>query len=245
MKRKIRDYNQDGSDRRNSNRLILGAIEWFDNYKGFGLLQSSNNGSVLVHIQNFAKKPKDKLKKHQLVAFRLMESRDNPEKHWATGSFLIEAPSHFKILMSLLGQDSTVMVRDNPLCLLQRGTQQIFETRTRQSFTDTVINYYESNLDDVLFIEFCKYLEMIAIPVLKEPNPDLLEQQFYCHFYRNLRPSILFQAWKYSAFRYIGYTDGMEYEIPAEVIEEYSHLMDMSDWKRIGDYSYANSFFKK
>lgn len=245
MKTYKREHNQVGGERKNSNRLILGAIEWFDNYKGFGLLKSPIYGSVMVHIQSFSKKPTDKLEKNQLIAFRVKERRDDPQKYRALGSLVIESPSHFKILMSLLGQESTIIMGEQRLCLLQQGTQQIFGSRPVQSFADTVINYYNNNLDDVLFVEFCRYLEAKAIPNLNNPNADLLEQQFYCHFYRNLRPSILFQAWKYSAFRYIGYTDGMEYEIPAEVIQQFSHQMEMSDWKRIGAYSYADVFFKK
>lgn len=245
MRKNNKEFSRDDKVKKSPNRLVVGAIEWFDNYKGFGLLQTLFNGSVFIHIQSFAKKPIDKLRKHQLVAFRLKDWKGRPEKFRAVGSFLLETPAHFKILMSLLNQNSTLVLGEDKICFLQKGTLQIFETRPIQSFMDTVMNYYDSNLNDIFFVDFCEYLEKIAIPNLNRPNPELLEQQLYCYFYRNLRPSILFQAWKSSAFRYIGYTEGMDYEIPAEIIKEYSHQMDMLDWKRIQDYSYANSFFKK
>ncbi|MCT1525319.1 hypothetical protein, partial [Sphingobacterium hotanense] len=84
--------------------------------------------------------------------------------------------------------------------------------------------------------------ESIALPLITSEDRDLLEQNLYCHFRENLRAGVLFYTWKAGTFRYIGYTDWMEYEIPEEVIKEYSPYMDDNDRKRVQQYfSYASA----
>lgn len=233
---------QDALDKNRTKRCLIGAIEWFDNEKGFGVLRSPNCGSVFLHIHSFGKKPTGRLEKNQVIAFRLKEQHDDHKELRAIGSIFIETPAHFKILMSLLGQKSIARIGDELICLLKQGSQQIFGSRSEQSFIDTAINYYNKDLEDVHFVEFCRYLESIGIPEMHTEDKDLVEQSLYCHFYSHLRPAVLFQVWKSGVFRYIAYRDDMDYEIPEEVIRQFSQYMDIADWIRVDGYSYAKEF---
>lgn len=235
---------QNALGKNRAKRCYLGAIEWFDQEKGFGVLQSPHCGSVLLHIHSFGKRPTVSLEKGQVVAFRLKEEKEELKDHKglrAIGSTFVELPAHFKLLMGLLGQKTITRIGGDRICLLERGTSQIFSDRTEQSFMDTTINYYNKELDDGRFVEFCKYLEAVAVPMLGKKDPDMLAHSLYCHFYSHLRPAVLFQAWKYRVFRYIGYTDGVEYEIPMEIIQQFSRYMDVVDWQRVDAFSYANT----
>lgn len=232
---------QDALGKSRANRCHVGAIEWFDNEKGYGVLRLPSHATVFLHIHSFGKRPTTRLERNQVIAFRLKEEHVEHKEPRAIGAIYMETPAHFKILMSLLGQRYTARIGEQQLCLLQQGTEQIFAGRSEQSFIDTVINYYNKDLEDGRFVQFCRYLESIAVPLVGVNDPDLVSQSLYCHFYSHLRPAVLFQAWKFQAFRYIAYTEGVDYEIPAEVIRQFSRYMDINDWRRVDGYSYANT----
>jgi len=125
--------------------------------------------------------------------------------------------------------------------LLKQATLQIFGRKGEQLFMDTVLHYYDRNLLDDHFVHFCSYLESIALPLIETDDRDMLEQTLYCHFFANIRPGVLFQVWKHAAFRYLAYTDGVDYEIPMEIILENRDQLDTGHWERIAGYSYAEA----
>jgi len=233
--------------------MILGAINWFNNEKGFGTIQTVCSGSVFLHINSFYRKPLGELKRQQIVAFKKKTTTDQGESR-ATGCKLLETAADFGILMTLLGEDTLVDMRapvtrnntpdpdDQYYCLLKHGTLQLFDNRPERSFIDTVLHYFDKQLDEAKFIQFCTYLEQIAIPLIKTDDREMLEQTLYCHFYANLTAGILFQAWKHNAFRYIAYTEGMDYEIPEEIIAARRNELDESEWNRVRLYSYGANF---
>lgn len=106
---------------------------------------------------------------------------------------------------------------------------------------DAMIRYYDRHLLDDHFVHFCSYIENIALPLIETDDRDMLEQTLYCHFFANIRPGVLFQVWKHAAFRYIAYTDGVDYEIPKKIILQNREQLDAAHWERIAQYSYANS----
>lgn len=217
----------------------LGMIDWFDNTKGYGIVQSPMFGAVFVHIRSFPERPTAPLQRYQIISFRV-EAEGNDGRLRARSSRLLEHPKGFTILMSLLDQEYKVTIDKESCCLLKYGTVQLFADQAEHIFCNGVCHFYDRNLDDRLFVDFCAYLENIALPLVTSDDRDLLEQMLYCHFHENLRAGVLFYTWKAGTFRYIGYTDWMEYEIPEEVINEYSSYMNEYDWERVKKYfSYA------
>lgn len=233
--------------------MILGAINWFNNEKGFGTIQTVCSGTVFLHINSFYRRPLGELKRKQIVAFKKKTTTDQGESR-ATGCKLLETSADFGFLMTLLGQKTMVDIRvakgnktsepdEEHYCLLKHGTLQLFSDRPERSFIDTVIHYFDKQLEEARFIQFCRYLEEIAIPLIKTDDREMLEQTLYCHFYANLTAGILFQAWKHHAFRYIAYTEGMDYEIPEEIIIAHRDELGKAEWDRIRQYSYGPTFF--
>ncbi|MCT1527044.1 cold shock domain-containing protein, partial [Sphingobacterium hotanense] len=103
----------------------LGMIDWFDNTKGYGIVQSPMFGTVFVHIRSFPERPTVLLQRHQIISFRV-ETEGNDGRLRARSSRLLEHAKGFAILMSLLGQKCKVTIDRESCCLLTYGTVQLF-----------------------------------------------------------------------------------------------------------------------
>lgn len=235
-------------------KITIGAIVWFDNEKGFGVVTTACSGEIFLHINNFKKRPVA-VQAEDIVVFRRLKM-SNQGGYRIKECRLLDQISDFKSLMSLLGRQADVTLAkkktegEEPehilsINLLKEGTKQIFKDRPEQAFIDTILRFYDRGLEDYKFVSFCTYLTEIAIPLIKAEDTEMMEQTFFCYFYANLRSGVLFQAWKHRAFRFIAYTEGLDYEIPKEIILRHRKELRRSHWKRIRSYSYGQTLFKK
>ncbi|MCT1527045.1 cold shock domain-containing protein, partial [Sphingobacterium hotanense] len=103
----------------------LGMIDWFDNTKGYGIVQSPMFGAVFVHIRSFPERPTAPLQRYQIISFRV-EAEGNDGRLRARSSRLLEHPKSFTVLMSLLDQECKVTIDKESRCLLTYGTVQLF-----------------------------------------------------------------------------------------------------------------------
>lgn len=247
---------KDAFSERHEQRFNFGRIKWFDNTKFFGNVRIHGEEVAFVHINNFKRKPSGPLDKNQVIYYRRVV-RSDTGKIRLSGCTLLEYTPDFGTLMHLLEHDAIegcVAIRKPSKMpveskyifrLLEHGTRQIFMNRSEASFIETVQNYYDKGLRDRWFHRLCWYLERIAMKVVESKNREMMEQMIYCYFYANLRPGILFYVWQHGLFRFIAYSDGMDYEIPMEILLQHADDLDELELDRIRNYSYANSFFPK
>ncbi|WP_286778684.1 MULTISPECIES: hypothetical protein [Sphingobacterium] len=229
----------------------IGTITLFDHKEGIGEVQTLSSGKLLLPLDSFGQKPSVPLQKGQVITYRRKSMTESGQLR-AAGCRLLDTVGDLDILVSLLMRDAPSNApwlpgREKPLSgsqtsdLLKQLTLQIFEGKGEQTFIDTVQHYYDRHLQDDHFVHFCSYLEHIAVPLIQTDDRDMVEQTLYCYFFANIRSGILFQVWKHATFRYIAYTDGMDYEIPREIIQEYRHQLDDCHWERLARYSYGSS----
>jgi len=237
--------------RRDAQRTKFGTVIFFDPNMESGEVGTLSSGRMPFHLESFSKKSSSSLKQGQVITFKRKATSEDGHFRLA-GCRVLETPADFTLLMSLLGEEigtgspfgesKGMGFGNNEIVkILKQGTSQIFGGKPDQYFIDTILHHYDKELRDDDFVPFCSYLENIAVPLIETDDRDMLEQTLYCHFFENLRAGVLFHAWKQAAFRYIAYTDGMDYEIPREIILQHSNYLTDSDWKRIEQYSYAAS----
>lgn len=224
----------------------LGIIILFDPAQSNGEIKASS-GKISFHISNFSKPMSYLPQKGDVVIFkRKIKTDDGYFK--ASGCKLINEATDFPVLISIIWSEIPAfatmeylikaMTKESEyLTIIKQGTRQIFASRTDQFFIDTITHYYDKELKDIDFIPFCMYLEQIAFDIIPTADREMLEQTLYCHFMSKIRPGILFQTWKHKAFRYLAYTDGVDYQIAQEIIYHYRDQLDDSHWNRLKNYS--------
>lgn len=233
--------------KRNSRISRVGTITSFDHRRGIGEVCTLSSGNLLLRAEIFGANQAPLPECGQVITYRRKVITEGGQFRLA-GSRLLDSNEDFDLLMTLLmqevqgkqpwtGESRTALGGGMSREMLEQVTLQIFGCKGEQHFMDTVVHYYDRLLLDDHFVHFCSYLENIALPLIGTDDRDMLEQTLYCHFFANIRSEILFQVWKHAAFRYIAYTDGVDYEIPMEIIMEHQDQLDAGHWERIARYS--------
>ncbi|MCT1525080.1 hypothetical protein [Sphingobacterium hotanense] len=237
--------------KRNARISRIGTIKAFDHDQGMGEVRTLSSGNLLFNVESFGSDPSIRPERGMVIAYKRKRVTEGGQFS-LEGCRILDSIDDFELLMSLLMLEASpnsqrIMDRKGFLSggisgeMLKQTTLQIFAGKGEQRFMDTVLHYYDRLLLDDHFVHFCSYIENIALPLIETDDRDMLEQTLYCHFFANIRPDVLFQVWKHSAFRYIAYTDGVDYEIPIEIILQNREQLDGAHWERIAQYSYAKS----
>lgn len=237
--------------KRNARISRIGTITAFDQDRGIGEVRTLSSGNLLFKIESFGPDPSIRPERGMVIAYERKKVTEGGQFS-LEGCRILSNTDDFELLMSLLILEASpnspwLIDRKGFLSgglspeMLKQTTLQIFEGKGEQLFMDAMIRYYDRHLLDDHFVHFCSYIENIALPLIETDDRDMLEQTLYCHFFANVRPGVLFQVWKHSAFRYIAYTDGVDYEIPKEIILQNREQLGGAHWERIAQYSYAKS----
>ncbi|MCT1526881.1 hypothetical protein [Sphingobacterium hotanense] len=237
--------------KRNARISRIGTITAFDHDLGMGEVRTLSSGNLLFRTESFGPEPSIQPERGLVIAYERKTVTE--EGHFQLmGCRILDGTDDFELLMSLLmleASPNSPWLTDRKGFLsgglsremLKQTTLQIFAGKGEQLFIDAMIRYYDRHLLDDHFVHFCSYIGNIALPLIETDDRDMLEQTLYCHFFANIRPGVLFQVWKHAAFRYIAYTDGVDYEIPKKIILQNREQLDAAHWERIAQYSYANS----
>lgn len=235
--------------------MFIGAVKWFDNVKGFGLLVLPQQQTLFLHIRGFQHPPG--LLKTGDVVLGERKKDDSKGREVATSCSLAQHPAAWSKALALLPQPdvvyftfpapehgiyqaSTKLPHKHSLLLLTLG--QLWSALPEDRFMKMITFSYDKELLPEQFLPYARFLES-SLPIVAgtEKGGQLLRDVFR-YFGQHIRAEILFLVWKEQQFQYIGYEGGIDYEIPEEILNIHATEIGLPELERIKHYSCAASF---
>lgn len=236
--------------------MFIGAIKWFDNAKGFGLLALPNQQTLFLHVRGFSR-PAGMLKTGDVVIGERKKD-GNKDRELAANCSLLQDPSSWVLVNKLLtGQEDTIYFTfpagehgvypsnsrpPNKHSLFFLALGQLNAALPQERFVQMITKYYDRELPAPAFPAYARLLEM-SIPTLlgAEKGKELLKNIFV-HFGQHIDADKLFIVWKKQQFHYLGYEKGLDYEIPEDVLNSHATEIGLPELERIRHYSCGPSF---
>jgi len=235
--------------------MFIGAVKWFDNQKGFGMLILPTEETLFLHVRGFASAPLTV----QIGDVVIGEKKPDKKKDGFVGHncHLASSLNDWSIAMALIGQPHTVNLnpetkkfnskrepqRPSPHHnLLQLAAKQILKDKDAEEIFRTITHYHEHHLNPSHFIDYATLLNHVINDLL---NPEVAEQllnRIFKSFGESLNPEMLFKVWKSRVFKFIGYLGDGDFEIPEEVLGLYATEIGHQELSRIKSYSFGPAF---
>ena len=231
--------------------MFIGAVKWFDNQKGFGMLVLPTEETLFLHVRGFASVPPTV----QVGDVVIGEKKPDKKKDGFVGHncHLAVNVNDWSIAMALLAQPHTVNLnpetkRFNPKKpnvnqnLLQLAAKQILNGKDHEEIFKVITHYHEHHLPSSLFIEYATLVNQVINEHWGEEIATPLLDRIFKSFGESLNPEMLFKVWKNRAFKFIGYVGDGDFEIPEEVLGLYATEIGHEELGRIKDYSFGPAF---
>ncbi|SEL01511.1 'Cold-shock' DNA-binding domain-containing protein [Olivibacter domesticus] len=235
--------------------MFIGAVKWFDNQKGFGMLVLPTEETLFLHVRGFASTPSTV----QIGDVVIGEKKPDKKKDGFVGHncHLASNLNDWLITMSLIDQPHTVNLnpevkkfnskREAPRSnlhhnLLQLAAKQILKDKDIEEIFRTAIHYHEHHLPPSQFIAYATLLNHTIKDLLDPEAAEQLLDRIFKSFGASLNPEMLFKVWKNRAFRFIGYLGDGDFEIPEEVLGLYATEIGHRELSRIKSYSFGPAF---
>lgn len=237
--------------------MLIGLVKWFDNDKGFGVLGTPNDEEYFLHINSFLSKPEEVLKETP-IAFSPKIDKYKDRK-FAEASRLVGKPEDLKLIFSHLGNSDIVEIEFevtrrgrlgrtyqgkeiHNYSLIGIALEYFFHDKSKDEISDSIIDYYDNDLDPKNFIIFCEVIDIYFPKYFSSDNAtDILTRVFF-HFGNNLNDDILFAVWKQKKFKFISYNENDDFEIPETVLRNHVFEIGKLELIRIFNFSYGADF---
>jgi cold shock CspA family protein/6-pyruvoyl-tetrahydropterin synthase len=231
--------------------MQIGLVKWFDDIKGFGMVANPEKQEFFLHINSFIEKP-DKILKGTPVIFKKHFDKKK-EKYSAENCRLVGALSDWQIALSYLGKFDEVAIEievrgrgraGNPyhrketqhFSLNAIAARKVLEGKSDEEICNVIIDYFHQHLDLRYFIDYCELVEHRLNKGFEKSEAEQLLNKIWLHFGNNLQEEILFTTWIKRKFKFIGYVDAAEYEIPISVLKKHKSEIGISELKRIKQF---------
>ncbi|WP_257668071.1 cold-shock protein [Parapedobacter tibetensis] len=213
--------------------MLLGKITWFNNDKGFGMLACPFGDEVFVHTKNF-RTASGVLSKNQFLFFN---KKHDPQRNRsvAIDCRMVSGLDGWAGLVGMLSGDQPT----NFLPLLEQAAVQLIKGKNPEAIFDLVAGFFDNGLEEYQFPGYCALVERTIVQYLGEAKGQELMERLVRHFNEHLTMELLFEVWLTRCFRYIGYTAEGDYEIPRDVLEEFSPELGLPELERIRHYSFG------
>ena len=236
----------------------LGLIIWFDNMKGFGMLETPDSSTVFIHIKSFKNRPEQLLEKQIVVYTPHTDAKR--QRTEATQSRLLTDTKDWQLVMHYLHKPDHVFLRDHhrhkekqpdsqhlpePKSLLHLCFVQLASLHPENDILDMIMGHFDHKLKDSSFLRYCEFLENSISSYFGTDKATSWLFTLFEYFGAKLNADILFDVWQAKKFRYIGYNDAMDYEIPEEVLARFMSRISQDDLERIMQYGCAPAFFRQ
>ncbi len=236
--------------------MFIGAVKWFDNTKGFGLLSLPGGGSLFFHKSAFEGKF------HGLTPGNVVIGTKKPSTNRkgmeARNCRLASSPTDWPLLLDLLEGPDDVEVQDagdrprykkgkpRKQGLLRLGIDQycsrIEASRLLPMATEglpAIVKKPEA------FLRYAAVLEGAVLRNFGNETAMALLGKIFAAFGNLATPDILFAVWKTGNFKYIGYPRHGDYEIPEELLRLHLHELGYKELCRIKAYSFGVDFCRE
>jgi len=226
--------------------MFIGAVKWFDNNKGFGILALPLGEELFVHIRGFKTFPEEGIQQNKvIIGNKKLDPKRN--SHIAHNCHVLKHSEDWKIVISLLGKEDIVMLPDKRRkekkhSLMTLAAEQLLQGQDEEGIFNMLTSVFDSSFEPSLFIPYAEFLEKSVAGVLEETSVTRLFSRVFEYFGTQITHAILFKVWKEKKFKYIGYESGGDYEIPEGVLNLNATEIDYNELARIKAYSFGKSF---
>lgn len=226
--------------------MFVGAVKWFDNNKGFGILALPLGEELFVHIRGFRNPPQEGVKPHEVI---IGTKKHDPKRdnYIAHNCHVLRHQEDWNVVTSLLGKADTVQLQDKRKkeqkhSLMELAAKQLLKGKDEDGIFNMLTADPDSRLEPSRFIPYAEFLEKSIPRVLTKESSDRLLSRVFGYFGTRITHDILFRVWKASKFRYIGYDKQGDYEIPEEVLNLNATEIGYDELVRIREYSFGPAF---
>lgn len=234
--------------------MFIGAVKWFDNQKGFGIIVLPEEESLFVHIRGFSSTPLAIDSGDVVVG----EKRPDRKKGGYIGHNcrLAASKRDWDFAMELLHGDAKVKLpqaneslhkgqrrkQDEDHVLVYLAARQILLGKDEEEIHDIITQYFQQSLSPALFLKYVELVNTILHEVFEAPLAKQLLSKVYSFFGEFLNPEILFLVWKNGCFQYLGYEEDGDFEIPEEILYLHATEIGYKELERIKAYSFGPAF---
>lgn len=226
--------------------MEIGVIKWFNNVKGFGVLDTLN-GQVFIHIKSFKLKPSN-LSPRDAVLFK---KRVDPKSQNAVAihSRLVSDVSDWEFITNVALKESNAprtteghTSKAHHLHIAELAAYQYLNGKSRDQIFKEVTTYFSSKLADDKFLSYAEFIEKAFTRSMGLEKRNELLSKIFQFFGEHINERKLFLVWKSGKFKYIGHNDADDFEIPEAILVLFADELSVAELQRIHTYSYGNIF---
>ncbi len=231
--------------------MQIGLVKWFDESKGFGVVVTPENEELFLHINSFTERPAKILKGTPIIFSKHFDKKK--EKYAAENSRLVGLLEDWGISLSYLGKSDEVPIEvevkghsrhGNPYVRKETryfnlnaiSTRKILEGKTVEEIFNVITEYFDHHLQPEYFINYCELIENRIDKIVDKNDAEELLNKIWQYFGSNLKEEILFRTWITRKFKFIGYSDATEYQIPLLVFKKFVGEIGLPELKRIKEF---------
>lgn len=234
--------------------MFIGAVKWFDNQKGFGIIALPEEESLFVHIRGFSSTPLA-IDSGDVV---IGEKKPDRKKGGYIGHncHLATTKKDWDIAMQFLNLSVKITLpqgldvqskghrkkKEEEYSLIHLAARQILQGKAEDEIFDIVTEYFQQSLNSSFFLKYIQLVNSVLYELFDHPIADSLLKRMYVFFGESLNHEILFLVWKNGCFQYIGYEADGDFEIPEEILYLYATEIGHKELERIKAYSFGPAF---
>lgn len=226
--------------------MFIGAVKWFDNNKGFGTLALPSGEELFVHIRRFKIPPEHIIQPGEVI---VGDKKPDPKRngYLAHNCKVLKRSEDWKFVISLLEKEHIVLIPDNhghehKHNLTSLAARQLLRLQNKDNVISMLTSHFDVRFNPSIFMAYADLLDKSIAGIFEKEIASTILYEVFKHFGNNVSHRILFQVWKERSFKYIGYADDGDYEIPEEVFNLNATEINYQDLTRIRTYSYGASF---
>jgi len=232
--------------------MFIGAIQWFDNSKGFGLLCLPEKQTLFLHIRGFVKRPL--VIQAGDVVVGAMRKDNNKDRMVAYDCRILEDIHDWKYVVGLLGKADLVYLNQSQSKtttpktaasgehLMGLAAYQMMRNKKEEELYTMITSAFRSDWSAAYFMDYADLIAKALRKSGKHEQVEVLLKNIYRYFGERVSSHLLFAVWKAQKFYLIGYDEAEDYEIPEEILNSYATEIGLAELKRIRYYECGPSF---
>ncbi|MBK1441418.1 cold shock domain-containing protein [Parapedobacter sp. ISTM3] len=227
--------------------MFIGAVKWFDNKKGFGIIALPSGEELFLHIRGFVSPPQGEIKSSTVI-FGHKKINAKRDGYTAAKCRILDHQEDWKAAtLLLLGTNDMIQLPDrrkkeHKHSLMKLAVKQLLQGKNENFAFAMLTSNFDSSFDPSVFIPYAMFLEKTIPQVLEKTSAARLLVRIFQHFGTCITHEILFRVWKAGKFRYLGYDKQGDYEIPEEVLNLNATEIGYDELRRISAYSFGTTF---
>ena len=237
--------------------MLIGLVKWFNEEKGFGIVENPIEGEFFLHINNFITKPQKIAQGSSIIFSKKIDNKKN--RNIAENCRFIGSIDDWDLIVNFLDKPDIVKIEEefkgrgrhgnpfhyketNSYSLKELSAKQLIKIISENEISRMITNYFDFKLNKKLFICYCDFIEKRITKNIEKDKANSILAEIYSHFGKNLNNEIIFSIWKTKSYKYIAYNEENEFEISEKVLNTFINEIGISELKRIIKYDFGAIF---